>query len=84
MAGFGQTEEVRVQNVTPNYFSLMGAKPRMGRIFFAEEMQDKSIAVVLSDTFWRTKFNAIRELRIRPSRIFCPLLLPLTPPPPCS
>ena len=36
----------------------MGAKPRMGRIFFAEEMQDKSISVVLSDTFWRTKFNA--------------------------
>ncbi|HEX4380872.1 MAG TPA: ABC transporter permease [Candidatus Acidoferrum sp.] len=58
MAGFGQPEEVRVQNVTPNYFSLMGAKPRMGRIFFAEEMQDKSIAVVLTDTFWHSKFNA--------------------------
>jgi putative ABC transport system permease protein len=58
MAGVGEPEEVRVQNVTPNYFSLMGAQPRMGRIFRAEEMQDKSIAVVLSDTFWRTKFSA--------------------------
>jgi putative ABC transport system permease protein len=57
-AGIGQPEEVRVQNVTPNYFSLMGAKPRMGRIFFAEEMQDKSISVVISDTFWRSKFNS--------------------------
>jgi putative ABC transport system permease protein len=57
-AGVGEPEEVRVQNVTPNYFSLMDAKPRVGRIFFAEEMQDKSIAVVLSDTFWRTKFHA--------------------------
>src|ERR1700691_2592244 len=35
-AGVGEPEEVRVQNVTPNYFALMGAKPRMGRIFFAE------------------------------------------------
>ena len=39
-AGVGVPEQARVQNVTPNYFSLMGAKPRMGRIFFAEEMQD--------------------------------------------
>jgi putative ABC transport system permease protein len=57
-AGVGQPEEVRVQNVTPNYFSLMGAKPRMGRIFLAEEMQDKSISVVLSDAFWHSKFNS--------------------------
>src|SRR6201999_1522349 len=58
IAGVGEPGQISVQNVTPNYFSLMGAKPRMGRIFFAEEMQDKSISVVLSDTFWRTKFNA--------------------------
>src|SRR5580693_129545 len=57
-AGVGDPEQVRVQNVTPNYFALMGAKPRMGRIFFAEEMQDKSISVVLTDEFWHSKFNA--------------------------
>jgi putative ABC transport system permease protein len=57
-AGVGAPEQVRVQNVTSNYFSLMGTTPRIGRIFFAEEMQDKSISVVISDTFWRTKFNA--------------------------
>lgn len=57
-AGVGIPEQARVQNVTPNYFSLMGAKPRMGRIFFAEEMQDKSISVVITDAFWHSKFNA--------------------------
>jgi putative ABC transport system permease protein len=57
-AGVGAPAQIRVQNVTPNYFSLMGSQPRMGRVFFAEEMQDKSISVVISDTFWRTKFNA--------------------------
>jgi putative ABC transport system permease protein len=38
-------------------FSLLGARPRFGRVFLAEEMQDKSIAVVLSDPFWRSKFH---------------------------
>ena len=58
MAGVGAPGHIRVQNITPNYFSILGSKPRMGRIFFADEMQDKSIAVVISDAFWHTKFNA--------------------------
>jgi putative ABC transport system permease protein len=58
MAGVGAAQHIDTQNVTPNYFSLIGAKPRMGRIFRPEEMQDKSVSVVLSDSFWRTKFTA--------------------------
>ena len=58
LAGVGAAEHIDTQNVTPNYFSLVGAKPELGRIFFPEEMQDKSISVVISDTFWRTKFAA--------------------------
>src|SRR5580704_15097074 len=52
MAGIGAAQRIDTQDVTPNYFSLMGAKPRLGRVFFPEEMQDKSIAVILSDSFW--------------------------------
>jgi putative ABC transport system permease protein len=58
MAGIGAAQNIDTQNVTPNYFSMMGVKPQLGRVFFPEEMQDKSITVVLSDNFWRTKFNA--------------------------
>jgi putative ABC transport system permease protein len=58
MAGVGAAQHIDTQNVTPNYFALMGAKPRMGRVFLPEEMQDKSVSVVLSDSFWRTKFTA--------------------------
>jgi predicted permease len=58
MAGIGAAQHIDTQNVTPNYFSLMGTKPRMGRIFLPDEMQDKSVSVVLSDSFWRTKFTA--------------------------
>jgi putative ABC transport system permease protein len=58
MAGAGEAQAISVQNVTPNYFSILGAKPRLGRIFFREEMQERSQSVVLSDAFWKTKFNA--------------------------
>jgi putative ABC transport system permease protein len=57
MAGVGAAERIDTLNVTPNYFSLIGAKPELGRVFFPEEMQDKSISVLLSDSFWRTKFH---------------------------
>lgn len=58
LAGVGGAEHIDTQNVTPNYFSLVGAKPELGRIFFPEEMQDKSISVLISDSFWRNKFHA--------------------------
>jgi len=58
MAGFGTAQLVAAQNVTPNYFAVMGASPKLGRVFFPEEMQDKSTAVMLSDPFWHTKFHA--------------------------
>jgi putative ABC transport system permease protein len=58
MAGVGVAQHIETQNVTPNYFALIGVKPRMGRVFLPEEMQDKSISVILSDSFWRTKFTA--------------------------
>ncbi len=58
MAGVGPAEFIDSQNVTPNYFALMGAKPQMGRVFFPEEMQEKSTAVMLNYNFWRTRFHA--------------------------
>ena len=58
LAGAGTTQLIQTQNITPNYFSLVGVKPQLGRVFLPEEMQDKSIAVVFSDNFWRTKFGA--------------------------
>jgi putative ABC transport system permease protein len=58
MAGVGAAQHIDTQNVTPNYFALIGVKPRMGRVFLPEEMQDKSVSVILGDSFWRTKFTA--------------------------
>ncbi|HYL63576.1 MAG TPA: ABC transporter permease [Candidatus Methylomirabilis sp.] len=57
MSRSGEPEPGRVQYVTPNFFSLLGVQPILGRIFTAEEMQDHSYAVVISKTFWKNHFN---------------------------
>jgi putative ABC transport system permease protein len=58
MSGISGPQPIRVQDVTPNFFSLLGVKPVLGRIFLAEEMQDVSQAVVISASFWKTHFNS--------------------------
>ncbi|HLY59898.1 MAG TPA: ABC transporter permease [Terriglobia bacterium] len=57
-SGLGEPEPIQVQNVTPNFFNLLGVRPARGRIFLAEEMQDQSLAVVISDPFWKSHFNS--------------------------
>ena len=57
LSGLGEPEPVRVQYTTASFFSVLGVKPILGRIFRPEEMQDNSGAVVISDSFWKRKFN---------------------------
>ena len=58
ISGAGEPATIQVQYVTPNFFNLLGAQPEMGRIFRDEEMQDESQTVVISDAFWKRKFNS--------------------------
>jgi putative ABC transport system permease protein len=58
LSGLGEAEPIWVQDVTPNFFSLLGAKPVLGRIFAAEEMQDTTQTVVIGNSFWKRKFNS--------------------------
>ncbi|HLZ39582.1 MAG TPA: ABC transporter permease [Candidatus Sulfotelmatobacter sp.] len=53
----GETERVIVQDVTPNFFALLGVKPILGRISFPSEMQDHDQTVVISESFWNTHFH---------------------------
>jgi len=58
MSGFGEPEQIRVQYLTSNFFSLLGEKPILGRIFLAEESQDRTQTVILSEAFWRRQLNS--------------------------
>jgi putative ABC transport system permease protein len=57
LSGAGEPELIHVQDVTPNFFSLLDTKPILGRIFLPEEMQDKAQMVLISSSFWKTHFN---------------------------
>ena len=57
-SGIGTPESIRAQYSTPTFFRVLGVEPKMGRIFRPEEMQDKAQAVLLSDSYWKTKFNS--------------------------
>ena len=55
----GSTEREQVMRVSPDFFSTLGLGPVMGRTFSEEETsyQTDNVAI-LSDTFWRQRYNA--------------------------
>ena len=51
------TERVRGALVTPNFFSVLGARAAWGRVFTAADRPDDGDPVVLSEAFWRREFG---------------------------
>jgi predicted permease len=58
ISGIGEPEPIDVQFATPNFFTLLGVQPEVGRVFRNDEMQDKFQSIVISDSFWKRKFNS--------------------------
>lgn len=59
LVGEGQPERVRSVAVTEGFLSTLGVRPQMGRDFVREEVvYNGRPAVLLSDRYWRTRFNA--------------------------
>jgi predicted permease len=58
VSGLGEPRPLRVEYVTPNLFSLLGAKPILGRIPLATEAQDHAQTVLISDEFWKRELNS--------------------------
>lgn len=53
-------DRVQAEMVDPSYFSILAAKPQLGRTFLAEEnvTPDAHPVVVISDAMWRDRFGA--------------------------
>src|SRR5271169_3806689 len=55
----GSTERLQTMRVSPDFFSTLGLGPAIGRIFTDEETtSDTDHVVILSDAYWRQRFNA--------------------------
>jgi hypothetical protein len=59
LTGEGEPEQIKLGQVTANFFSVLGAKPALGRLFLPEEEGGRGAAVILlSDGLWRRRFAA--------------------------
>jgi len=58
LAGLGEPGLIQIQSATPNFFDLIGVQPALGRVFRAAESQDQFQTVVISNAFWRNRFNS--------------------------
>jgi predicted permease len=59
LTGGDRPERIEVLATSPNYFTLLGAQPRIGRLYTSAETVPGFLdAVVLSDGFWRREFGA--------------------------
>jgi putative ABC transport system permease protein len=58
LAGRGEPTQLPMVRVSPNFFSLLGVSPQVGRSFLAEEGQPAGKpAVMISDTLWHSRFG---------------------------
>jgi len=67
LTGMGAPERIGVVRTSSNMFSILGAKPELGRIFLSEEdVGEKPTTVILSYGLWQKRFggdqNAIGQV----------------------
>src|ERR1700722_3655138 len=58
VTGKGHPERIELLAVSPNYFSLLGAKAQLGRVFGPEDKaQGFAETAIVSDGLWRRSFG---------------------------
>jgi predicted permease len=56
LTGDGSPEQIYGQAVTPNFFSVLGARPVMGRTFTEQEDRDAAQVVLISYGLWQRRY----------------------------
>jgi predicted permease len=57
LSGVGEPSQIDGVRMTPSVFSVLGVAPLMGRVFTAQEDQQKERVAVLSYGAWKGRFN---------------------------
>src|SRR5438105_5518599 len=57
LTGLGEPVQVLGENVTANYFDLLGIRPILGRNFLQQEETRDDVAVV-TESFWRNRLSS--------------------------
>ncbi len=62
LTGTGQPEKIYGALVTPDFFSVLGVQPALGRNFSAADAEPGQRTVILSHGLWRQRFGADQGL----------------------
>jgi putative ABC transport system permease protein len=67
LTGNAEPLQAPIVRITPNFFSVLGVQPQLGRTFTAEEGRPEGKPVVMiSDFMWRSRFGGDRDVIGRP------------------
>ncbi|HTB12470.1 MAG TPA: ABC transporter permease [Bryobacteraceae bacterium] len=59
LTGSSQPARIQVKSVAPNYFTLLGVKPELGRVFHPDDPTPGfNLESVISDGLWKREFGA--------------------------
>ena len=59
LTGDGEPEQIPIARVSPNFFDMLGIKPKLGRAFTSDEGQPAGKPVVMiSDSLWHSRFGS--------------------------
>ncbi|MGC2581247.1 MAG: ABC transporter permease, partial [Acidobacteriaceae bacterium] len=57
LSGIGEPAQISAARMTPSMFTVLGVAPLLGRVFTAQEDQQKAQVAVLSYITWKSRFN---------------------------
>jgi predicted permease len=59
LTGGDQPERIELLGTSPDYFTMLGVQPQLGRVYTPQDAQPGfTLGVVISDGFWRRTFGA--------------------------
>ena len=69
LTGAGQSEKIYGASVTPDFFSVLGVQPTLGRNFLAADAEPGERTVILSHGLWQRQFGADPNIIGRPIQL---------------
>ena len=65
----GSMQQEEIVRISPEFFTTLGVSPALGRSFTAAETGPHANVIILTDAFWRERFNADPNILGRETRI---------------
>jgi putative ABC transport system permease protein len=57
----GESDQISASRISPNYLSMLGVQPALGRTFTAREADERQRVAVISHRFWQARFGGARD-----------------------